>query len=265
MNPKIRNIIIIVLLVAIVVTFHIVRRNATMRGIECEVVHDGAPVPERVTLFTSGDVDSIIRTKYPYLLATDIKDVDKQGIRKMLEKHPYVLEASVRMSTGGKLLVEVEQRIPVVRMFYQDNEFYLSRQGTAMPLSENRYCHVLVGSTLMEEPKVKRPLSIDLTDTAVHHQPVSPLKIWTLASFLYDNPQYGDLFDQVVVDDKGDLCLVPKLGDFTVVVGDTTRLEQKFQNMQAFLEQGVKQVGWDTYSSICLKYRDQVVCTRRGK
>lgn len=234
-----------------------------MRGLECSVVYDGKDDGANLVLLDANDVDSLVLNAYPSLLATDIKDVDRKGIQSFLQHHPYVLSANVSMTTGGKLRIEVEQRMPVVRLFYQDNEYYLSHQGTCMPLSDKHYCHVLVGSTLWEEPLLKNAWALNLSDTSMHRKPTSPMKIWVLAKFLHDNPQYGELFDQVVVADKGDLVLVPKLGSLTVVVGDTTQLDKKFSNLKSFLNQGIDKVGWDTYSSISLKYNNQVVCTRK--
>ena len=258
MRPSLKHIIIIVLLAAIVLTFHIVRRNATMRGLECTVVCDGSS-----RLLSSQDVDSLIRMYKPDLLKTDIKDVDRKAVVQILESHPYILSAEARMTTGGKLIVTVRQRVPVVRMFYQGNEFYISRQGTCMPLSAKHYCHILVGNTMLEESLLAHPSKLNLADTSNHKQPVSPMKIWKLASFLYDNPKYGEVFDQIYVGEKGDLFLVPKLGETTVNVGDTNMLSQKFHNLWSFFDQGISQVGWDTYSAISLKYRGQVVCTKK--
>ena len=258
MRQYLKHIIIVVLLAAIVLTFHIVRRNATMRGLESTVSSD-----YNTTILTSHDVDSIILLSHPNLLKTDIKDIDKKSILKTLKRHPYILDADAHVTTGGKLIVNVTPHIPVVRMFYQGNEFYISRQGTCMPLSSKHYCHILVGNTMFEEPLLARPSKITLADTSIHNQPASPMKIWKLASFLHDNPKYGDVFDQVYVGEKGDLYLVPKLGTTTINIGDTTLLEQKFRNLWSFFDQGISQVGWDTYSSINLKYRGQVVCTKK--
>jgi len=258
MRPSLRNIIIIVLLVAIVVTFHIVRRNSTMRGVEVNV-----KTPSKSVLLDENDIDSLLLAEFPSLKQTDIKDVDRKAIAKKLKENPYVLDAAVRMTTGGKLVVDIEQRVPVVRMFYQNNEFYISRQGTCMPLAPRHYCHLLVGSTAQEEPLLKRPSRLDLADTSNHRQPTSLMKIWKLASFLSDNPKYGAIFDQVYVGDKGDLFLVPKLGELTVNVGDTSILDTKFRNLWSFFDQGISQVGWDTYSAISLKYKGQVVGTKK--
>lgn len=258
MKINLRNIIILVLLIAIVFTFHIVRRNSTMRGIESSVEN-----VRGCTLLTPSDVDSLLLQSSPSLLKTDIKDIEKKALRKHLESHPYVLKASVGLTTGGKLQVKVTPRVPVLRMFYQDNEFYISREGTIMPLCRNHYCHVMVGNSLKDEPTQNRLTTLHLDDTNNYERPQTLIKLWTLASFLYDNPQYGELFDQATLDSNGDLQLSPKLGDFTVIVGDETQLEQKFENFDAFLKQGVSQVGWDTYSTINLKYRNQVVGSRK--
>lgn len=258
MRTTLRNIIIAVLVIAIVVTFHIVRRNSTMRGLECNV-----SVNSRNVLLTSKEVDSLIMADFPHLRSADIKDIDRNAVVQSLLEHPYIADAEARVTTGGKLIVDIRQHLPVVRMFYQGNEFYISRQGTCMPLSAKHYCHLMVGSTSWEEPLLAHPTKLDLADTSNHRQPASLMKIWKLASFLYDNPKYGAIFDQVYVGEKGDLYLVPKLGDLTINVGDTSILDTKFRNLWSFFDQGISQVGWDTYSAISLKYKGQVVGTKK--
>lgn len=233
MRLNVRNLIFWLLVIAVVVAFHTVRRNATMRGIETVVVGND------ICLLTQHDVDSIILASFPKLLQTDIKNVEEKKIREMLCEHPYVADAEVDMSTGGKLQVEVTQRVPVVRMFCKNREFYISEQGSEMPLCANHFCDVLVGSSEREVPAFE--------------------SIWFVARFLYQNPQYDGVFDQVTENEKGDIVLTPKLGSTMVVVGDTTRLSEKFENLWAFYDQGVKKMGWDTYKTINLKYRGQVV------
>lgn len=257
MKTTVRNIIIIILLAAIVVTFHIVRRNATMRGMESYVADT------RSRILSPADVDSLVLLSFPKLLETDIKDLDRRAVETALLAHPYVLDADVSVSTGGKLIVKVTPHEPVVRMFYQNNEFYISQQGTCMPLTTKHYCNTLVGNVIPDEPLLRKPTGLDLTDTANHNQPQSLMKIWKTASFLYNNPKYGYVFDQISIASNGDICLTPKLGDLTIVVGDTSQLDIKFENLWAFLDQGISLVGWDTYSTINLKFKNQVVCTKK--
>ena len=267
MKPLVRNIIIIALLLAIVVTFHIVRRHATLRGIETTISYaprhgsDACPL----ALIDNRDIDSLILTNFPNIGSTQIRDIPKRAIRQALESNPYILQANVQLTTGGKLLIDILPHEPLLRMFYQDNEFYLSEQGTAMPLSAKHFLHLPIGSSDRQdiEPRV-RLKTLNLSDTNIHPQPEGLLKVWTLAAFLYHHPEYGDLFDQIHLSSKGDLILIPKLGDYTTLVGDELNLETKFNNLWVFLDQGVRQVGWNVYSQISLKYHGQVVCTKRS-
>jgi cell division protein FtsQ len=260
MKNPLRIILIVALLILIVLAFHIVRLNSTMRGIETTVEPCDRPV-----LIDEPDVDSIIIAAYPNLRNTKVKNIKRREVVSLLRAHPYILDAKVRLSAGGKLLVDVTPRQPVLRMFYQGNEFYISREGTCMPLAPGHYCHLIVGNTLWEEPLLRNVARLDLADTANHRQPASLQKMWTLALFLHDNPHYGDIFDQMCINSDGDLCLIPKLGITTVVIGDTTRIAEKFENLWAFIDQGISQLGWNTYTEINLKYRGQVVCTKADK
>ncbi|MCR5193079.1 MAG: hypothetical protein K6D59_07215 [Bacteroidales bacterium] len=260
MKRPVRNILIAVLVIAIVITFHTVRRNSIMRGLETIIVGN-----QKECLLSVADVDSLIMEAYPTLKEEDIKNVDCDGVEKMLEAHPYIEEASVGMTTGGKMKTEVTPAIPVVRLFYQGNEYYLSYNGRCLPLAARHYRHIIVGNVESEEPQLHNITALNLADTSNHKQPESLMKIWKMATFLHDNSQYDDVFDQICIDESGDICIVPKLGDMTVVVGDTNDLDKKFENLWTFFEQGISQTGWDTYSVINLKYRDQVVCTKRKR
>lgn len=253
MRLNVRNLIIWLLIIAAVVTFHTVRRNSTMRGVEVTVKGNDP------CLLTSRDVDSLINSSFPTLRQTDIKRVEKRKIRDLLQGHPYVLDVDVAMSAGGKLQVELTQRSPIVRMFFQDKEFYISEQGTVMPLCAKHFCDVLVGNSERREPLVSDLMELQLGSSSDQQQSFSLESIWRLAKFIHENSQYDGVFDQVTVTDKGDLVLIPKLGNTMVIVGDTTMLADKFENLWAFYDKGIKKMGWDTYKAINLKYRGQVV------
>ncbi|MBQ6955034.1 MAG: hypothetical protein IJP80_00240 [Bacteroidales bacterium] len=257
MRLNVKNLIIWLLIIAVVVTFHIVRRNSTMRGIETVVTGND------ICLLTERDVDSLLIAAYPTLRQTDIGRVEKRKIRQTLLDHPYILDAKVGMSAGGKLQVEVTQRAPIVRVFFQGNEFYISNEGTFMPLCAEHFCDIMIGSSEYAEPRLPNLRAIRLDDTASEHRSFALESIWRLARFIHDNQQYDGVFDQVAMTAKGDLVLTPKLGNTSVIVGDTLQLDEKFENLWVFYDQGVKKTGWDTYKTINLKYKNQLVGVKR--
>jgi cell division protein FtsQ len=47
------------------------------------------------------------------------------------------------------------------------------------------------------------------------------------------------------------------------VFGDISNCEEKFQNLESLYINGLNAVGWNKYETINLKYKGQVICTKR--
>lgn len=62
-----------------------------------------------------------------------------------------------------------------------------------------------------------------------------------------------------------ELELIPRSGNHRVLfgqVGDEEEIEEKLDRLLAFYENGLRNLGWDTFRSISVKYRGQVVCSK---
>ena len=62
--------------------------------------------------------------------------------------------------------------------------------------------------------------------------------------------------------DKGNIIIemVPRSGDFTIDLGDTHNLGERLQSVRTFYDKVLRNVGWDRYSRISVRYDGQVVC-----
>lgn len=258
MKKTVIYIIIAVLVVGGIIALMVMRSSSTTKGLEIVVKPTASPA-----LLDIDEVRDLIEEDFPGIEGYRVKDVKSKEVAAAVMRSPYVRKANVTTTVGGKVSVIVELQEPVVRMFYQGNEFYLSHEGTCMPLNPSHYCHVLVGSSNWAEPHVNRVSRIDLKDTSNIENSEGLTKIWTLACFLADHPRYNGVFDQVALSEEGDLLLVPKLGSVIVNMGDEHDLEGKFENLWVMFDQGIDKVGWDAYKVISLKYKGQVVCTKR--
>ena len=58
-----------------------------------------------------------------------------------------------------------------------------------------------------------------------------------------------------------DLTLVPRSGDFRIEFGETDGAQEKFERLMKFYRDGLGCIGWDRFSTLNLKYDNQVVCT----
>ena len=68
---------------------------------------------------------------------------------------------------------------------------------------------------------------------------------------------------QIYINDKSEFELIPLLGDQIILFGDISRLDEKLMYLETFYRQETKNLGWTQYKTINLKFKNQVVCTKK--
>ncbi len=240
------------LLAVLVIVANISRFRSTVRGIEVDIRYGRTPA-----LVDAQPVRDSILSAIPALLQQRVADVDRAAVAKAAARVPYLREVSASLSVSGKVVVRATQRRPIARLFYRNREFYMADDGHLMPpssltLGQDGLSLLVVGA----DPTTAIDTTIGRLDS-----PLAPLYI--VATFLDKEDKYGDLIDQVYLQSDGDIILVPKVGNHTVELGPAEDLDEKFANLLAFYRKGMPRAGWDTYSRLSLKYKNQVVCTKR--
>ena len=74
---------------------------------------------------------------------------------------------------------------------------------------------------------------------------------------------WNDQIEQIYVNQNNDVELIPRVGEQVIMLGSFENFEEKLANLKLFYDQAVPKVGWDKYSIINLKYKDQIVCTKK--
>lgn len=132
-----------------------------------------------------------------------------------------------------------------------------------MPLSPGFPVRVMVASGLIRtRTSVKKEYS-----AGTHPEPFKMLtpdlqKVYVAASALNKQDFTRALAEQLYINTQGELELIPKIGEQIILLGDTTRLTEKIENLNTFYTRGMDAEGWSNYRSISLKYRNQVICTK---
>ncbi|MBL7811494.1 MAG: hypothetical protein JNL57_04650 [Bacteroidetes bacterium] len=163
---------------------------------------------------------------------------------------PFVQSAQVYAGLDGKLIVKVNQRIPVVRITNAAGEtWFADTSGIKIPLRGHYAPNVLIANGNIQEK---------LSDSTRIYSPVCK-DILALSRFIASDVFWNAQFEQCYVDNFNDLILVPRVGKHSIVIGNAENLPEKFANLRVFYEKGLKTMGWDKYRSISLKYRGQVV------
>lgn len=235
-----------VLLALLVIVANISRSRSQVQGVEVSIRYGHTPelVGRQVV------VDSIL-AGYPNLLQRLVKSVDCDRVAAVAAHVPYLDNVSASLSVSGKVVVRAEQRRPIARLFYGPREYYFDAAGAVFPVSPRGDCNVLVAGGDFTEP-----LRVDSLNSQMQ-------SLVTLAAWLDSHDEFLVLIDQIYVLRNGDLMMVPKIGDHVIELGSPDDLDSKFDNLLAFYRKGMPRAGWDTYSKISLKFKDQVVCTKK--
>ena len=287
--------IIITVLVAIVVVAGIIvanikHRNSPLKDIKVTIDYAGND-----PLVVSETIVAQIQNAFPTMVGRPLKEVDKNSVEQIVADNPYVKESHASISLGGSLMVRCIERTPIVHVYLPlsarqaqkfdayvlklrgqnaENvplrsarivEFYLDEEGRFMPMSSDGYSYVIVANGVFREYANKGCALFDV-EQLQHSKNFAQsdlVSAWKLALFLHQNPIYGDLMDQIFVDNRGDLQVSPLVGNHIVVVGSAENLDEKFLDLLSFYRNGMEKVGWDAYKQINLKYKNQVICTKR--
>jgi len=187
-------------------------------------------------------------------------------LESIINNNPFVSHAEVFSTIDGKLNIEVVPRSPIVRVINSFNEsFYIDDQGVFMPLSEKYSAPVPVANGLIYDREAQHQVRTQETeeesDTSAGLLTVE--KIYRVADYLRHHEFWNAQIEQVYVNQQGELELVPRVGNHTIVLGDEKEMDERFNKLFLFYREGLSKQGWDKYSTINLKFKDQVVCTKK--
>jgi cell division protein FtsQ len=194
------------------------------------------------------DIIGVDETR-PYL-GEQMSSIELEAVEDMLLANPFVKEAEVYKSYAGVMHIELGIRKPVARLVNNSGGFlYLDENGLKMPASDLHSAYVpLIRGDFEEEVM---PQDSFACSTIPETLPV--------LRYIEASPLWNAMVSEVVISQSGEIELVPQLGNMTLEFGYPVRVAEKFGHLEDFFHQVIRQVGWDHYRHVSVKYRGQVV------
>ena len=201
------------------------------------------------------EIDEILNSKNGFLIGRRLDGINIQNLENRLKANPFIEYAKVYLDMDGILHADVRQRVPILRVFnIIGQDFYIDQNGLKIPLSDHFTSKVLVANGAILESfdgkvdTLKNTLTKDL---------------FKMAKFINADSLWSEQVVQIFVTDNKDMELVPRVGNQKIIFGNADGMEDKFRNLLLFYKKALPKVGWDAYSSINLKFNDQIVCVKR--
>ncbi|WP_235969757.1 cell division protein FtsQ/DivIB [Pedobacter planticolens] len=221
-------------------------------GVKCTNVK--ILIPGADNFIEREEIDAILKQSQGELIGRNLEQINIHQIEKTLKANPYIAFAKVYADMNGIINIEVKQRQPVLRILNAGGQdYYIDSDGLKMPMSPNFTANVLVATGNILEgfggkvDTLFTPLASDLYKTAL---------------FIKKDTLWDAQIEQMYVNDKNDIELVPRVGNQRIILGNADSLETKMNNLLAFYKQAMPLVGWNAYKTINLKYINQIVCEK---
>lgn len=219
------------------------------------------------SFLSEADIKAFLDQGNMKLVSNKFRNISIPNIEKTLNTHPAIENAEVAGDVNGEIRIDITQRTPVCRVINLDGEsYYIDSQSKLMPLNENYSARVIIVNGFITEPYARRyQYSVNEIKANKIFSQVSVLDdVLDVVSYINADTTLHSLIHQVYVNEEKELELFPAIGNHKIIFGGTDHLAEKFNKLKLFYTQGLnKSDSWTKYSTINLKYKNLVVCTKK--
>lgn len=193
---------------------------------------------------TSADIVALLAKSNLNPTGVPLEEVNLRRIEEKLNASPLIAYSECYKTISGHVVVQVKCRRPILRvMTHGGDSYYLDEEGEVIEhIAKAVYVPVATGY---------------ITRKFAQEQLLS------LALYLQENELWNAQIEQICVTPRGELELIPRVGDHVIVLGSPGNYAYKFGKLRTFYEKGLSEVGWNRYSRINVNYSDQVIGTLR--
>jgi len=147
-------------------------------------------------------------------------------------------------TNSGKVVVQIWQYSPVLRVMQEQGNFYVDATGQRLEISLNSAANVLVATGSIRD--------------SLHLR-----RLYRMALLLRQDPFWDAQIVQIYVQPNGEWILIPRVGDYEIEFGLPNEVEDKLARLKLFYQKALPKAGWEKYSSISVKYKKQLICTKK--
>lgn len=227
------------------IAFAILFLNPTMnedikcKGIKVEV----ASHTEQVYL-NEAQMISFLKQRKLDPVGKNLSHIRMDSIENILKENKLIKDAKAYKTIDGSIKVEVFQRTPVLRIISERGNYYIDNEGEIMPVPVHFAAYVPLATGYISEDYARNQL-------------------YWFALFLQKNKFWNAQIDQIYIAANKDVELIPRVGNHQIILGKIENYKESLDKLELFYDKGLSKVGWNRYSKINLKFKDQVVCTKR--
>lgn len=240
--------ILLLIAMLLIIAYLTVAVTAFNESPEHQVCHDMELIIKDTTnagFIKKDEIAALLRKKGIYPVGEKVERIQTERLEKELDKHPLIEKAECYKTPGGKIFIEVTQRLPILRIMSSNGEdYYIDNRGKIMPLEANCIANLAIVTGNVEKSFATR-------------------KLYKFGVFLQNNKFWNAQIEQINITPEKEVELIPRVGDHIVFLGKIDNFEEKLDRLKIFYEKALNKVGWNKYARISLEFSNQIICTKK--
>ena len=245
MNTKITKILVFVgaLLVAAYLVFSLFffrAKDQDMVSERLQIVF----VNNNLGLIDEQYVERMLKERNLHPAGKKIRDIRTDAIERALSANEAIKSVESFVTPSGTTFIRIRQRTPMFRVFPTNGaSYYIDTERQKIQTSVNHVAHL---------PIVSGSVSVEKASGV----------LFDFVEFIARNNFWNAQIEQIYVRPDQQIELVPRVGDGIILLGTLDDYQSKLAKLRT-LYNNFNIIGWDRYSIIDLRFRGQIVGTRR--
>ena len=240
-----------VVLAVLVLIFFAEQKYQNKTCVQLIVKLSGAEVP----LVKEQEVaDAISKNGQEPVEGAPLSELNLAKLERRVLTNRLVKNCQLYRDLEGNLVADVVQYDPIARLvntaegnIKRANGGYYSQEGIYLPLSSAYTKRVLLlsGGFFDKHRDLTKPEFLSLREVLQQ---------------IVGNPFWKAQISQIIIQKNGELLMIPQVGNHLVEFGSLENYSDKFSKLKIFYDQVLPTKGWETYSKVSVKYKNQIVC-----
>ncbi|RLD64808.1 MAG: hypothetical protein DRI84_08120 [Bacteroidetes bacterium] len=212
---------------------------------------------------TYEDVRKFIHHRFDSLLGRPMGSIDIEELETKTKEIPYVLKADAFKSINGEVTLNIKQRRAIVLIMDLDGtKYYIDEVGGIIPARPGYPADVLVCNGNIPAYKFYGKNNNPIyKDSIMSHSILGD--IYILAKIIDKDAFLRKEIVQLYITRDNEFEMVPLVGRHKIIFGTVENSNAKFEKLTVFYHQAKNFNAWGKYKSINLKYKEQIVCTKK--
>ena len=180
-------------------------------------------------------------------------NINFNDLEKKIKSNPHIKKVTLYKDLTGNLNVIVNQFQPIARIVYENkSKKYFDIDGEIFPTSLG-YSHRVLLIFLTSKINF---LNNNLNNTEFG------VDLLNMVKYIESDKFLSKIVSEIEVDNYKNIIIRPQISKQKIIFGYPDDLVNKFRKIKIFYDDIAPAKGWNTYSSVNVKYRNQIICDK---